>query len=80
MVLDFSKDGKVEIKMLDYIIKMLVDLPTDMDGEAVTQAAQHLFDISEDPVKLDESQSQVFHYYVAKLLFLYVKEHAIAGN
>jgi hypothetical protein len=50
--------------------KMLKHLPTDMEGEAIMPAAQHLFEVNEDPIPLDESQAQVFHFYVAKLLFL----------
>ena len=36
MTLDYSKDGKVMIKMLDYVEKMLADLEKDMDGIATT--------------------------------------------
>jgi hypothetical protein len=70
MTLDFSVDGKVGIDMTQYLDKMLIDLPTDMEGEQVTPAGNHLFEVSDDPVFLDENQAQVFHFYVAKLLFL----------
>jgi len=70
MTLDFSIDGKCKIVMKDYIEEMLEDLPSDMDGEAVTPAANHLFEVNDNPEKLDESTSQTFHHLTAKLLFL----------
>ena len=36
---------------------------------AVTPAAEHLFKIDEDAVKLDEEMGKVFHHFVAKCLF-----------
>ena len=35
--------------MLDYIQRMLTDLPSDMDGESPTPAANHLFEVSATP-------------------------------
>ncbi len=50
---------------------MLDKLPEDMDGEAATPAANHLFEVNDkDPVMLDEPTLVLFHHYVAKLLFL----------
>ena len=71
MTLDFSKPGKVAVMMKDYMLKMLEELPPDMDGIAATSAAEHLFDIDiSKKVPLNEEQSIMFHHYVAKLLFL----------
>jgi hypothetical protein len=71
MTLDYSNPGKIMILMIDYIQAMLDELPADMDGEAATPAANHLFEVNEkDPVMLDESTSILFHHNVAKLLFL----------
>ena len=70
MTLDYSEEGKVKIKMLDYVEKMLADLPKEMDGEAITPAANHLFDVDEDSPKMGEEQAQFYHTYVAKTLFL----------
>ena len=70
MTLDFSVKGKVKVIMKDYIQDMLDDLPSDMDGEAVNPAAEHLFTANENPVPLDEPTSQMFHTNTAKLLFL----------
>jgi hypothetical protein len=66
MVIDFSKDGKVQIKMVDYI----TDIPDGMTGEAATPVANHLFMINEEPVLLNEENSEIFHHHTAKLLFL----------
>lgn len=70
MTLDYSEQGVVKIVMSDYIRSMLSELPGDMDGEAVTPAANHLFETRADAQKLDESTAQFFHHNVAKLLFL----------
>jgi hypothetical protein len=47
MTLDFTKKGKVDIKMVDCAEKMIVDLPEEFDGEAPTPAANHLFTVDE---------------------------------
>ena len=70
MTLDYSTPGKVKIVMSDYIDKMLDGLPPDMDGTAATPAADHLFQVSEEPNHLDEKTAQFFHHYEAKALFL----------
>ena len=71
MILDFTTPGKVMVSMKDFIERMPNELPTDMDGEAVTAAANHLFEVNEtEPIKLNEEQSAMFHHNVAKLLFL----------
>ena len=66
MTLDFTEEGKVKIKMLDYVEKMLAEAPDEMDGKAPTLAANHNFDIDEDSPLLDEDRAQVFHTFVAK--------------
>jgi hypothetical protein len=70
MTLDYSKKGKVKIKMLDLVDKMLADLPAKMDGEAPSLAANHLFTVNYDQTKVGENKAQLFHTYVAKTLFL----------
>jgi hypothetical protein len=70
MVIDFSKSGKVQIKMVDYITDMLDELPDGMAGEAASPAANHLFTINEEHVLLNEENSEMFHHHTAKLLFL----------
>ena len=47
--------------MMDYVEKMLADLPEDMDGKAPTPAANHLFTVDDDCPKVDEKKAQFFH-------------------
>jgi hypothetical protein len=70
MTLDYSKKGKVKIKMLDYVENMLADRPSEMDGEAPTPAANHIFTVNDNQEMVDEAKAQFFHTYVAKTLFL----------
>ena len=71
MTLDYREDGVVKVTMVDYINKMLTELPTDMNGVAPSPAANHLFKVNDsDPKKLDKDTSDMFHRNVAKLLFL----------
>jgi hypothetical protein len=43
MTIDYSEDEKVKFIMDDYVEGMLNEAPVDMDGIAVTPAANHLF-------------------------------------
>jgi hypothetical protein len=70
MTLDYSTKGKVHIKMLDSVAKMLQDLPEEFDGEASTPASNDLFKIDEDSPKVGEKKAQFYHTYVAKTLFI----------
>jgi hypothetical protein len=70
MTLDYSTEGKVAIRMQDYVENMLLELPDDMSGSAVTPAAKHLFKVNKDAESLGEEQSDLFHSVTAKILFL----------
>jgi hypothetical protein len=70
MTLDFSVPGQVKFTMTDYVKGMLEGLPSDMDGKAATPAANHLFEVKQEPELLCESAADMFHHNVAKLLFL----------
>jgi hypothetical protein len=70
MTLDYSERGKFKIKMLDYVNKMLADLPAEIDGEAPSPVANHLLTVNNDKIKVDEKKAQFFHTYVKKTLFL----------
>eukprot|EP00957_Ditylum_brightwellii_P015244 1148363-Ditylum_brightwellii.AAC.1 len=54
MTLDFLSPKKVSILMLEYIEKLLLDLPDDFEGEAATPAANHLFEVDKKAEKLDK--------------------------
>ena len=66
MALDFSQEGTVRVKMIDYIKKMLAELPKDMNGIATTPAADHLFQINSHPVLLSDECTDLFHHHVAQ--------------
>ena len=70
MVLDYSIDGKVQVSMNDYVEDLLMSLPDAMAGESSTPAGNHLFTVNPDAEHLSASESEMFHHYVAKLLFL----------
>ena len=46
MTIDYFSPGKVIFSMIDYIGKMLDDIPEDMKGESSKTAANHLFGIA----------------------------------
>ena len=70
MTIDYSSPGKVIFLMIDYIRKMLDNIPEDTKGESATPAAHHLFDIAEDTTKLSHADADLFHHFVAQLLYL----------
>ena len=70
MTIDYSSPSKVIFLMIDYIEKMLDDIPEDMKGESSPPAAHHLFEISKDATKLSQSYAELFHNFVAQLLYL----------
>jgi Reverse transcriptase (RNA-dependent DNA polymerase) len=70
MIIDCNIPGKVKISMKEYIKSMLKDLPDDMNGESVTPAGNHLFQVDHADVKLPEETAIIFHHNTAKLLFL----------
>ena len=56
--------------MMDYLKKILDDLPNKYPGRAITLAANHLFEVNKTTRKLSEKDAQSFHTIVAKLIFL----------
>jgi Reverse transcriptase (RNA-dependent DNA polymerase) len=70
MTIDFSGEGKVVFRMVDYIQNMLDELPDDFDGTAATPATSYLFKTRESATKLGVELSDLFHSNVAKLLYL----------
>jgi hypothetical protein len=61
MTLDYSVPGKVTFTKHDYIENLLDEAPVDMEGTAVTPAANSLFMINDDAEKLDSTKSDQFH-------------------
>lgn len=70
MTLDFSSEGEVKIKMVDYVKKMVEAFPEESELIATTPAALHLFEVRDDVKVLKESEAVIFHNIVAKGLFL----------
>jgi Reverse transcriptase (RNA-dependent DNA polymerase) len=70
MTLDFSTDECCVVRMDDYVESVLAEAPTDMDGEAETPAAEHLFTVRNDAPKVSKEVGDLFHSLTARLLFL----------
>jgi hypothetical protein len=72
MFLDYTSPGSITIRMDDYIASILSELPYDMEGESLTPAGNHLFDINKQPgeILLDQTAAEMFHTNVAKLWHL----------
>jgi hypothetical protein len=70
MTLNYSEPGPVKVNMIDYVHKVLEEMPKEMEGTATSPAGDYLFKIVEDIELLDEATSEFFHAAVAKLLFL----------
>ena len=70
MTIDYSSPGKVIFSMIDYIEKMLDYILEDMKGESATPTAHNLFDIAEDANKLSQADADLFHHFVAQLLYI----------
>jgi hypothetical protein len=63
--------GKVMITMIDFIEKMLEEIPDDMNGGKQSPAREHLFKVNEeDAIKLEEKERMIVHRNTAKILFL----------
>ena len=56
--------------MINYIGKILDNIPEDMKGESATHAAHHLFYIAEDTTKISQADADLFRYFVAQLIYL----------
>ena len=71
MTIDFSEEGKAKLYMQDYVKALLTEAPEEiMKGSAATPAANHLFQINPEMIKLDMKQAETFHHLMAKLLYL----------
>jgi hypothetical protein len=70
MTLDYSVPGEVTIRMDEYVQEIISEAPDDMSGTSATPAGEHLFDVSDDPARLNPETADLFHHLTAKLLFL----------
>eukprot|EP00957_Ditylum_brightwellii_P183804 14000274-Ditylum_brightwellii.AAC.1 len=58
MTLDFRKKGKVKVGMVKYTKEVIETFPEAIEGSVNTPAAEHLFTINEDGVKLNKEQGR----------------------
>ena len=70
MTLDYNIDGKLQIAMFEYIAKIIEEFPMELDEKPTSPAANHLFEVDDNGIKLKPEQKDMFHEFVAKLLFL----------
>ena len=56
--------------MVNYIGNIMDAIPEGMRGESEAPAAHHLFDIAEDATKLSRTNTDLFHNFMAHLLYL----------
>ena len=70
MTIDYSSPGKLILSMINYIGKIIEDIPEDMKGESATPAAHQNFDIAEDSTKLSQDDTDLFRHFLAQLLYL----------
>ena len=68
--MDYLKRSKVNIDMTEYLKNILDDQISKYQGEAITPAANHIFEMNETTCKLREGDTQAFYTILAKLLFL----------
>ena len=68
----FKDDGKFEITMKDYLRESIEGFNEVVSKRARTPAKGDLFneDIVEDKEKLEESEAEMFHHIVRKLLYV----------
>ena len=71
MTLDFSRKGKVKVRMDDYVTRMLEQFPVKFKTNEVqeTPAATTLLEPGKG-AQLDRKRHEIFHSFVAKSLFL----------
>ena len=71
MNLDFRKDRKIEIDMIEYIKAIIKDFNEDVKMKVSLPARKELFEIKEGKgFELSEEKKQEFHSTTAKLVFI----------
>ena len=69
--------ARITLSMIDYIGKIIDNIPDDTEGESTTHAAHYFFEISEDEKKLSQADADLFHNFVAQLLYLSIRAHPV---
>ena len=74
--IDYSSLGKVKFTMVNYIGKMLDDIPRDMKVKSETPDSHHFFDASEDATKLSQTDADLLNHFVVQILYLSKQERS----
>ena len=62
MTIDFSEPGKVRFSMKDFIREIISECPDELlRGVSSTGAANHLFNVNPDAIKLEPSDMVLYH-------------------
>ena len=61
MNIDYYSLGKLIFSMIEYIGKMIEDIPEYIKGGSATTTVEHLFYIVEDATEISQSNSDRFH-------------------
>ena len=71
MDLDFSENGSIKVLMIKYVGKILWAFHDSLKSSSATPSADHLLQVGDqDKVKrLTEDQAELFHHFVAQILF-----------
>ena len=72
ITINYSLPVKVKFSMVNYIGKIVDDIPENKKGGSETPAAHHLFDISEDATKMYQTDTELFSSFFS-VDIVYVK-------
>ena len=70
MNLDYTESGLVKVSMESYVKEIIEEFPEEITKAAKTCASDHLFRVNAEGKKLEMRRAELFHRYVAKLLFI----------
>ena len=70
MTIAYCLPSKVIFLMINYIGKIIENIPEDMKDDSDTPASRNLFEIAEDVTKLSQADADIFHHFEEKLLYL----------
>ena len=68
MTTDYYSPGKVKPSMVEYIGKLLADIPEYMKGESETPAAHQAFNVAEDATNMYQTDADLYHHFVVQLM------------
>ena len=70
MDIEFTEDGKVTIRMDDYIRESIDAYSITKGDVATTPATKKLFEVDDESPRLATEDSELFHSIVARLLYV----------